>query len=65
MGRKSGKGCFVYDTPKSKFPAIPGLTKKQSGRPISEEATAIFEEFKLEPKKGTWFMSNLNKRIFL
>lgn len=50
MGRKSGKGCFVYSDQKGE-------------RAINSEAEAIFKQFKLDPVEGVSADEDLQLRL--
>jgi len=50
MGRKSGKGCFVYDGGKGE-------------RPINSEAESIFKQFALKPVEGVDADEDLQLRL--
>ena len=50
MGRKSGKGCFVYDGGKGE-------------RPVNGDAESIFKKYALVPKAGVDADEDLQLRL--
>jgi enoyl-CoA hydratase/long-chain 3-hydroxyacyl-CoA dehydrogenase len=61
LGRKSGKGFFLYDERKKSF--LSGFMGSSSGRTVNEEALKLLNKYREKKEKGVEDVKLLQKRL--